>query len=384
VNKYRISRREMLLGATAAGCAAAWNAGRTSLFDEAEAAAEPLEDSTGYPLVEARQYKKLDELKVECTLCPRACIVADMERGYCGVRENRGGTYYTLVHGRACDAIPDPIEKKPLFHFLPGTKAFSIATAGCNIECLFCQNWQTSQFRPEQVRTIRITPEQCAALAVRSRCASIAYTYTEPTVFFEYMYDCAVEGRKQGVRSVMISNGYIQRDPMIELCSVLDGVKIDLKAFTDKFYRESCHGELKPVLDTLVLLKEKKMWFELVVLVIPTLNDSRTEFESMCKWIVKELGPDVPIHFTRFRPSYKLRNLPPTPVKTLEMARSIAMDAGIHFAYAGNVPRHPGENTYCPKCKTILIQRTGYIIRKMNVTAGKCPSCATSIPGVWS
>jgi len=375
----------MLLGATAAGCAAAWNTKDRSLFDEAEAAAtEPFRDSTGYPLVEARQYKKLNDLKVECMLCPRACVVADMERGYCGVRENRGGTYYTLVHGRACSAMPDPIEKKPLFHFLPATKAFSIATAGCNMECLFCQNWQTSQFRPEQVRTIRITPEQCAALAVKSRCAAIAYTYTEPTVFFEYMYDCAVEGRKRGVRSVMISNGYIQRDPMIELCGVLDAVKIDFKAFTDKFYRESCHGELKPVLDTLVLLKEKKMWFELVVLVIPTLNDSRTEFESMCKWIVKELGPDVPIHFTRFHPSYKLRNLPPTPVKTLETARSIAVDAGIHFAYVGNVRGHPGEDTYCPKCKTTLIERTGYYIHKMNVTAGKCPSCSTPIPGVWS
>ncbi len=374
----------MQVGATVAGCAAAWSAGRESLLDEAEAAAEPLEDSTGYPLVEARQYKKLDEMKVECVLCPRACIVADMERGYCGVRENRGGTYYTLVHSRTCSVHVDAIEKKPLFHFLPGTKAFSIATAGCNIECLFCQNWQISQFRPEQIDSRRITPDQIPDLAGRTRSAPFAYTYSEPVVFFEYMYDCAVEGRKRGVRSVMISNGYIQRDPMIELCGVLDAVKIDFKAFTDKFYRKSCHGELKPVLDTLVLLKEKKMWFELVVLVVPTLNDSPGEFESMCKWIVNELGPDVPIHFTRFHPNYKLRNLPRTPVKTLETARSIALDAGIRFAYAGNVPGHPGENTYCPKCNTMLIQRTGYVIRKMNVTAGKCPSCSTSIPGVWS
>jgi len=378
----------MLVGATATGCAAAWaahHASRGMLLDEAYAATkERLEDSTGYPLVEARHYKKLDELKVECTLCPRACTVADMERGYCGVRENRGGTYYTLVHGRVCSAHIDPIEKKPLFHFLPGTEAFSIATAGCNIECLFCQNWQISQFRPEQVTARHITPAQCAALAENGGCASIAYTYSEPVIFFEYMYDCAVEGHKRNVRSVMISNGYIQRAPMAELCDVLDGVKIDFKAFTEKFYRESCHGELKPVLNTLLLLKEKKMWFELVVLVVPTLNDSRGEFEAMCQWVVKELGPDVPIHFTRFHPNYKLRNLPPTPVKTLEMARKIAMDAGIHFAYAGNVRGHPGESTYCPNCKTMLIRRLGFVVLEMNVKNGKCPVCSTPIAGVWA
>ncbi len=337
-----------------------------------------------FPLVEARHYKKLDELKVECGICPRKCRVADLERGYCGVRENRGGTYYTLVHSRVCAMHIDPIEKKPLFHFMPGTDAFSVATAGCNMECLFCQNWQISQFRPEQVDARLLSPEQCAAAAARNGCTSIAYTYSEPVVFYEYMYDCAVAGRKRGVRSVMISNGYIQHDPMAELCGVLDAVKIDFKAFTEKFYVETCHGKLEPVLDTLRLLKEKKMWFEMVVLVVPTLNDDRTEFENMCKWIVKELGPDVPVHFTRFHPTYKLQNLPPTPVKTLETARKIAMNEGIHFPYLGNVPGHPGEHTYCPGCGAVLIRRLGFQILEMNIKDGKCPTCGISIPGVWS
>jgi len=384
-----MNRRRFLLSAAATGCAGAASsadrAGRHAPFAVAEAATtEPLEDSTGFPLVEARHYKKLDEQKIECGLCPQQCRVANLERGTCGVRENRDGTYYTLVYGRVCSVHPDPIEKKPLFHFLPGTTAFSIATAGCNMECIFCQNWQISQFRPEQVNAQHIPPELCATLAKRANCASIAYTYSEPVIFYEYMYDCAVEGHKHDVRSVMISNGYIQREPMAELCPVLDAVKIDLKSFTEKFYRESCHGELKPVLDTLMLLKEKKMWLELVVLVVPTLNDSRAEFEDMCQWVVKELGPDVPVHFTQFHPTYKLRNLPRTPVKTLETARKIAMDAGIHFAYAGNVPGHPGENTYCPKCNTLLIRRLGYVVLEMNIVNGKCPSCSTPIPGVWA
>jgi pyruvate formate lyase activating enzyme len=370
-----MNRRAFLASATAAGCAAA-------MVQSAAGAVE--EDSTGFPLVEAKHFKKLDELKVECTLCPRKCRVADLERGYCGVRENRDGTYYTLVHSRACSMNIDPIEKKPLFHFMPGTNAFSIATAGCNMECLFCQNWQISQFRPEQVDAHMLTPEMCAEVAVSRECSSIAYTYSEPVVFFEYMYDCAVAGRKKGVRSVMISNGYIQKEPMEELCGVLDAVKIDFKAFTEKFYSETCHGKLAPVLDTLKLLKEKKMWFELVMLVVPTLNDDRDEFTKMCRWIVEELGPDVPVHFTRFHPTYKLRNLPPTPVKTLEIAHAIAKTEGIRFPYLGNVWGHPAEHTYCPDCKTILIRRLGNSIKEIKIEDGKCSSCATPIPGVWS
>lgn len=335
-------------------------------------------------LTEARYYEKLPHRKIKCVLCPRECVIDDQERGYCGVRENRGGVYYTLVHSRPCTAHVDPIEKKPLFHFLPATTAFSIATVGCNVECKFCQNWQISQVRPEQVDNFEMPPEMVAQYAKESNSQSIAYTYTEPVIFCEYMYDCAVAGHELGVKSVMISNGYIEEQPMKDLCGVLDAVKVDLKAFTEKFYRDLVAGELKPVLDRLILLKKMEMWTEIVYLIIPTHNDDRNELKQLCKWIINELGPDVPIHFTRFYPQYRLKNLPPTSVSTLEMAREIALEAGIHFCYVGNVPQHPGENTYCPNCNQIVIKRSGYFILANNLINGKCKNCKHQIPGVWN
>jgi pyruvate formate lyase activating enzyme len=231
-------------------------------------------------------WEKLEERKVKCLLCPRQCVVADVERGYCGVRENQGGEYQTLVYGTLCSANIDPIEKKPLFHYLPGTTAFSIATAGCNIECKFCQNWQISQFRPEQVESHRIEPQRLVDNCRAQRCPTIAYTYSEPVVFYEYVHDSAALARQQGVGSVMISNGYIQEKPLRQLCQQLTGVKIDLKAFTEKFYREMCSGELKPVLATLETLKDIGIWFELVILIVPTLNDSADEIKQMSRWVV--------------------------------------------------------------------------------------------------
>ena len=333
---------------------------------------------------EARFYKKLAELKVECELCPRACVVADLERGYCGCRENRGGNYYTLVYSRPCALHVDPIEKKPLFHYLPGTKAFSLATVGCNIECKFCQNWNISQFRPEQVKAYYAPPKRIVELSEEYDCPTIAYTYSEPVIFYEYMYDIAAAAKKKGIGSVIISNGYIKPEPLKQLCQQLTGVKIDLKAFTEKFYQEYCSGELKPVLDTLLLLKKIGIWLEIVVLLIPTLNDSPAEIEQMTKWIKRELGPDVPVHFTRYYPTYKITNIPPTPVKTLERAREIALKNGLHFAYVGNVPGHPGENTYCPKCGKKVIERTGYKILRNNINQGRCKFCKEPIPGVWT
>ncbi|HFE52422.1 MAG TPA: AmmeMemoRadiSam system radical SAM enzyme, partial [Bacteroidetes bacterium] len=269
-------------------------------------------------------------------------------------------------------------------HFLPGTMAFSIATVGCNVECKFCQNWQISQVRPEQVEAFDMPPEMVAEYAKESGSPTIAYTYTEPVIFQEYVYDTAVAGKKKGVRSVMISNGFIQKDPMDELCNVLDAVKIDLKAFTERFYKELVAGELKPVLDTLKLLVRRKMWTEIVYLMIPTKNDNRNEIREMCRWILGELGPDVPVHFTRFYPQYRLRNLPPTPVSTLRAAREIALEEGLHFVYVGNVPGDPGENTYCPNCHTVLIRRVGFEILENNLRNGRCPKCGTPIPGVWT
>ena len=366
----KISRRSFLknqaiiLGASALGSAC-------ELISPSEAEASnfrgmPMEESPSEEfLVEARYYRKLEHKKIICKLCPRECEIDDWERGYCGVRENRDGTYYTLVHSRPCTWHVDPIEKKPLFHFLPGTNAYSISTVGCNVECKFCQNWQISQMRPEQSRDFKLSPEEIARLAEESGSKSIAYTYAEPVIFYEYMYDCAVEGKKRGIRNVMISNGYINLDPMEEVCKQLDAVKIDLKAYTEEFYRDQVSGELKPVLDTLVLLKKMGVWFEIVYLVIPTLNDRKSEIEAMCQWIVSDLGEDVPVHFSRFWPQYKLKNLPPTPINTLEKARDIALSSGIHFAYIGNVPGHKGENTYCPNCSATVVSRTVYNVHNV-------------------
>ena len=259
-----------------------------------------------------------------------------------------------------------------------------MATAGCNLECKFCQNWQVSQFRPEQVDSTLVTPDQLVAACKSRNCPTIAYTYSEPVIFYEYMHDTAAAGRKQGVGSVAISNGYIQEKPLRELCRQLTAIKIDFKAFSEKFYSEQCAGELKPVLKTLETLKDIGIWFELVMLVIPTLNDSADETKQMCEWVVKHLGPDVPMHFTRFHATYRMMNLPDTPVSTLERSRKIALEAGVHYAYAGNVPMHEGENTYCHSCKNELIRRVGFQVASNAIKDGKCPKCGTKIPGVWS
>lgn len=335
-------------------------------------------------LREAHYYKKLDNKKVQCLLCPKQCVVSNNKRGYCEVRENQNGIYKTLVYGRLCTIHQDPIEKKPLFHFLPGTTAVSVATAGCNVECKFCQNWNIAQVRPEDISFTYVSPEELVNITKYHKSPTIAYTYNEPTIFTEYICDTASAGREKGIHSVMISNGFIKREPMSDLCNVLDAIKIDFKAFSEKFYREIVSGTMKPVLDTMVFIKEQGKWLEIVNLVIPTHNDDKNQIKEMCKWIKQNLGPDVPVHFTRFHPQYLMKNLPPTPVKTLEMAYNIACDAGINFAYVGNVPGHPAENTICPSCRKILIERTGYFIRSNNIINSKCRFCQTSIPGVWS
>jgi len=334
-------------------------------------------------IVEARFWEKLPHRKIKCTLCPRECVIDDRERGYCGVRENRGGVYYTLVYSRVCAANIDPIEKKPFFHVLPGTLSFSIATAGCNVNCKMCQNWDISQVRPEQVRSIYMPPREVAALARQNQCATVSYTYTEPVIFYEYMMDTAEAARAAGVRNVVVTGGYITTDPLEELCKRVDAVKVDLKAFSEKFYREVVNGELKPVLQTLVTLRKRGTWTEIVYLVVPTLNDSDQEFRQLSRWVKTELGPDVPLHFTRFHPQYLLKNLPVTPVKTLERAKAIADAEGLHYVYLGNVPGHAGENTFCPKCRRLLIEREGFFIRGLHLKQGRCPGCRQTIPGLW-
>lgn len=332
---------------------------------------------------EARHYVKLEGNVVKCGLCWQGCTVPDGRRGRCGVRENREGTYYTLVYSRACTRHIDPIEKKPLFHFLPGSRAYSIATAGCNFTCKFCQNWNISQVKPRDITSIHLSPDEIARDCQKNEATCLAFTYNEPTVFFEYMHDAARQAKQVGIHPVMISNGFIRPEPMEQLLDHLSAVKIDLKSFTDKFYRETCGGRLEPVKKTLCLLKEKGAWFEIVNLIVPTLNDSEDEIKEMCEWVGETLRDDVPIHFTRFHPTYKIQNLPPTPVKTLERAHEIARETGLKHPYLGNVPGHPAENTYCPGCGKPVIERFGFHIIANRIEQGRCRECSTPIAGVW-
>ncbi|MBN2467431.1 MAG: AmmeMemoRadiSam system radical SAM enzyme [Deltaproteobacteria bacterium] len=335
-------------------------------------------------LKEVMFYRRLAANRIICEICPRECEVEEGERGYCGNKENQGGRYYTLVYGKVCAAHIDPIEKKPLFHYLPGTPAFSLAAAGCNLQCKFCQNWRIAQFRPEEVNHQDLFPEQAVTLSRQNRCPTIAFTYTEPTTLYSYMFDVAKRAREAKIGTVMISNGFINERPLRELCKQITGVKIDLKSFSDKFYRDYCSGELEPVLATLRRLKEIGIWFEIVNLIIPTLNDDPGEIQDMCKWIKAELGPHVPVHFTRFHPMYQIKNLPPTPVKTLESAREAALRSGLHYPYIGNIPGHEGENTYCPSCKKLLIRRVGFAVVENTIQDGMCRYCRSPLPGVWS
>ena len=345
--------------------------------------ADPQKQDDSRFTVEARFYQKLQNKKIKCKLCPRECTVGDRERGYCGVRENRGGTYYTLVHSRVCAAHIDPVEKKPFFHYLPGTLAFSLATAGCNVNCKFCQNWDISQVRPEQVPAEYAPPKSVTDLAKQHGCPTIAYTYSEPVIFSEYLMDVADAGHEAGIRSVVVSNGYMQEEALKTAYGKMDAVKIDLKAFSESYYRDVVAGELKPVLETLVTLRKMGKWTEIVYLVVPTLNDSDSEFRELARWVKVNLGVDVPLHFTQFHPEYLLKNLPITPVPTLERAKAIADAEGLHYAYIGNVPGHPAENTYCPKCRRMLVERVGLTARQMLIRKGSCPFCGQQIPGVW-
>jgi len=320
---------------------------------------------------------------VQCELCPTECVLENYQVGGCRTRINKDGVLYSLVYGKPCAVAVDPIEKKPFYHFLPATRAFSIATAGCVLGCKFCQNWQISQAAPEEVDHQDLPPADVVRLAVANDCRSITYTYTEPTVFYEYMIDTAGIARRVGVRNTMHSCGYINEKPLRKLAKLLDAADIDLKAFTEDFYGRICGGRLKPVLDALVVLRQEKVWLEITNLVIPTLNDDRSQISAMCRWIVQELGPDVPLHFSRFFPYHKLKDLPPTPIETLRDAQKAAQDAGVRYAYVGNL-RGDGENTYCHRCRKLVIERYGYQVKQVNMTSGKCRFCGTTLPGVWS
>jgi pyruvate formate lyase activating enzyme len=332
----------------------------------------------------ARWYEKLPESWVRCGLCPHGCRISEDERGTCGTRENRGGKLFTLIHSRPCSIALDPVEKKPFFHVLPGSEALSLATPGCNLWCKACQNWEIAQARPEQVPTTTLTPADAASLARANGAPLIACTYTEPVIASEYVHDIAVAGRALGVRTVMVSNGYIQEAPLGDLAQVIAACKVDLKGFDPTFFEQHCGGRLEAVLETLRRLRKHGVWTEIVALIIPTQNDSVGEIREMARFVRDDLGSEVPVHFTRFHPAYRLVNLPATPVATLERCREVAMDEGLKFVYVGNVPGHPGEHTYCPACGEIIIRRLGMAVVQNRLRHGTCPDCGRSIPGIWS
>ncbi|MBN2831502.1 MAG: AmmeMemoRadiSam system radical SAM enzyme [Candidatus Omnitrophica bacterium] len=321
--------------------------------------------------------------KVRCVLCPRQCLIPKGQRGFCRARRNIDGKLYAVNYGQPVAMHVDPVEKKPLFHVYPGTKSFSIATAGCNLRCKFCQNWEISQLDPKSVRVAFVPPEDIVREAKKTGSKTIAFTYTEPTIFYEYMLDVAKEANKQGVACVMHSAGFINEDPLRELSKYLIAANIDLKGFSEEFYSSFCEGSLADVLRSIKILKEEGVWIEITNLIIPTANDSDGEICNLCLWIKDNLGPDTPVHFSRFFPMYRLTDLFSTPLNTLIRAKEIAKSVGLRYVYIGNVPQNVGEDTICPVCGKLLVKRIGYNILENNIIKGKCKFCGSVISGVW-
>ncbi len=334
---------------------------------------------------EALMYQTEEEGRIVCNLCSHHCHVKPGRRGICGVRENRDGRLYTLVYGRLVAENSDPIEKKPLFHFLPGSRSHSISTVGCNFQCLHCQNYHISQYphmHGGEITGTPRTPEEVVAMAENSGCASISYTYVEPTIFYEFARDCMELAHGRGLKNVFVSNGYMTAETTRDMAGLLDGINIDVKAFSDDFYRKVCKARLQPVLDTVRLMRELGIWVEVTTLLIPDLNDSEEELRGIATFI-RDVDPGIPWHVTAFRPTYKLTDRGATPVATLRRAREIGLEAGLRFVYEGNIPGEGGENTYCPACGEKLITRWGFSIRSNQLRDGRCPQCGEAIEGVW-
>ncbi len=334
---------------------------------------------------EALFYRRENGDDVVCGLCNHHCHIKEGRRGLCGVRENRGGTLYSLVYGRLVSEQIDPIEKKPLFNFLPGSRSYSISTVGCNFRCSHCQNYQISQYPHAHgdIAGRTTTPAAVVEAAEQAGCRSISYTYVEPTIFYEFAYDCAVLAQGRGIKNVFVSNGYMSPPAARHLAPVLDGINIDIKAFTEKFYKEVCKARLAPVLDNVRLLYELGVWVEVTTLIIPGWNDSKEELRNIARFI-KGVDPGIPWHVTAFYPTYRMTDRPPTPVSSLRSARDIGLAAGLRFVYEGNIPGEGGENTYCPACGAELIERRGFGIRRNLLDDGRCGACREKIEGRWS
>jgi pyruvate formate lyase activating enzyme len=333
---------------------------------------------------EAMFYKKFNKNWVRCLTCPNMCVLSPGDRSVCRSKVNIDGTLYSLAYGNPCAVHIDPVEKKPLFHFRPGSRVFSIAATGCNFRCLNCQNWEISQARPEDVRFHDMFPEKVVEKAIASQSMAVAYTYSEAITFYEYMVDTAIAAKKKNISNLLISNGYILKKPLEHLCQFIDAANINLKSYSDKIYQKLNRGRLYPVLETFKTLHRENIHFEITTLVVPGYNDDDQMLKRMCDWILNNLGDSHPLHFLRFFPQYKLNRLKPTPVAVLERYRKTAMKMGINYTYLGNVPGHEGNHTFCHACKKLIVKRDGYKISQFNIKNSRCIFCNTRIPGIWS
>ncbi len=328
---------------------------------------------------EGALYDELPGNKVKCNVCAHRCTIAEGKTGICGTRHNNKGKLYTLIYNTVSSEAVDPIEKKPLYHFLPGTFSYSLGTIGCNFRCLHCQNWNISQVSLEEANTKEIMPEEAVRRALAAGCSSISWTYNEPAIWHEYTYDSAVLAKKAGLKTIYVTNGYITPEALRRMAPYLDAYRVDIKSFSDEFYKKVCGARLAPVLESTKLAKELGMHVETITLVIPGRNDSKEELTQIAKWVHDNLGEDTPMHFTRFHPMHKMDHVAPTPISTLEMAHSIAKNEGMRFVYLGNVGGHKYENTFCPRCDTLLIDRAGFRVGEVRVKDGKCVRCGEGI-----
>ena len=331
----------------------------------------------------ALYYKKLEEKKVHCLLCPTSCIISPGNFGNCGARKNIDGTLYSMVYAKPISVAIDPIEKKPLYHFLPGSKSFSIGTLGCNLHCLHCQNYETSQAKADQYPVLDVPPEEIVEKAIQNNCKSISYTYNEPTIFYEYVLETAKLARKKGIKNVMVSNGYINEEPLKELYPYIDAANIDIKSFDEKFYSKICSAALKPILESIINIKKIGTWLEITNLVIPGHNDNFKEIGKMCRWLIKNLGEETPLHFSAFHPTYKLLDAERTPPETLTKARILAKKLGLKHVYIGNALAKEGNNTYCQECGKLLIEREWFDVLSNKIKQNRCPDCRSKIAGVF-
>ncbi len=328
-------------------------------------------------------YQEESAKGVMCRICPNECVLKEGELSDCRNRIVKDGKLYTMAYGNPCSVNLDPVEKKPLYHFMPATLTFSIATAGCNLACLNCQNWTISQTSPDKTRNTDLMPDKVISNTLKYKCKSISYTYSEPITFYEYVFDTATLAKQSELRNILVSNGYINNEPLLKLSSVIDAANIDLKSFNDKTYLKLTGGKLEPVLETLKTLKEQKVWLEITNLIVPDYTDKMDEIREMCKWLYANGFSDTPLHFSRFHPMYKLEQLPPTPVSTLNKAWDIAKEEGINHVYIGNVPGTHASDTWCDKCGKKVVERVGYRIITNNIENGRCKFCNSVINGVW-